>query len=428
MEETSLARYFYRILRSNDTVGETAAIYINAFINTVILLILGFLAFKIMRYIAESIIHGLASKTKTSFDDYLVENKVFVYLSNLAVLFVLYEFIPIVLIDFPSSEIYFEKFFEVIIIFVVIWILKSILMTFRDYLRTFKSFNDKPLESYIQVFMIVVWIVGIIIVFSILTGKPLIKFLTALGAFSAVLLLIFKDTILGFVASIQVTVNDTVRLGDWITMEKYGADGDVYEINLASVKVRNFDNTITTIPTYYLISDSFKNWRGMSISGGRRIKRSILIKANSIKFLSESDIEELKKIELISNYISNKQQEVNAYNLKHEVDKSVQINGRNQTNFGAFRIYIDHYLEQHPDINKDMMMMTRQLAPTAEGIPLELYAFSKDKVWANYERVMAGIFDHLLAAIPYFELECFEYPSGKDLKSLSSTFESSKNT
>ncbi|MBZ9778646.1 mechanosensitive ion channel family protein [Psychroflexus sp. CAK8W] len=428
MEETSLARYFYRILRSNDTVGETAAIYINAFINTVILLILGFLAFKIMRYIAESIIHGLASKTKTSFDDYLVENKVFVYLSNLAVLFVLYEFIPIVLIDFPSSEIYFEKFFEVIIIFVVIWILKSILMTFRDYLRTFESFKDKPLESYIQVFMIVVWIVGIIIVFSILTGKPLIKFLTALGAFSAVLLLIFKDTILGFVASIQVTVNDTVRLGDWITMEKYGADGDVYEINLASVKVRNFDNTITTIPTYYLISDSFKNWRGMSISGGRRIKRSILIKANSIKFLSESDIEELKKIELISNYISNKQQEVNAYNLKHEVDKSVQINGRNQTNFGAFRIYIDHYLEQHPDINKDMMMMTRQLALTAEGIPLELYAFSKDKVWANYERVMAGIFDHLLAAIPYFELECFEYPSGKDLKSLSSTFESSKNT
>ncbi|GAA0759462.1 mechanosensitive ion channel family protein [Psychroflexus lacisalsi] len=428
MEENSLARYFYRILKSNDYVGESAAIYINAFINAVILLILGFLAFKILRYIAESIIHGLASKTKTSFDDYLVKNKVFVYLSNLAVLLVLYEFIPVVLVDFPSSEIYFEKLFEVIIIFVIIWILKSILMTFRDYLRTFNSFKDKPLESYIQVFMIIVWIVGIIIVFSILTGKPLIKFLTALGAFSAVLLLIFKDTILGFVASIQVTVNDTVRLGDWITMEKYGADGDVYEINLASVKVRNFDNTITTIPTYYLISDSFKNWRGMSISGGRRIKRSILIKANSIKFLSEGDIEELKKIKLISNYIHDKQLEVNEYNLKHEVDKSVQINGRNQTNFGAFRIYIDHYLEQHPDINKDMMMMTRQLAPTAEGIPLELYAFSKDKVWTNYERVMAGIFDHLLAAIPYFELECFEYPSGKDLKSLSSTFESSKDT
>lgn len=428
MDKTSLARYFYNLFLSNDYVGETAAIYLNALINIIILSFLSFIAFKLLRYVAKSLLYRLSSKTKTQFDDFLVNNKVFVYISNLIILFILYEFIPIILIDFPDFEIYLEKVFEVVIIFVAIWILRSILMTFKDYLRTFASFKDKPIESYIQVFMIIIWIVGIIIVFSTITGKPLVKFLAALGAFSAVLLLIFKDTILGFVASIQVTVNDTVRLGDWITMEKYGADGDVYEINLASVKVRNFDNTITTIPTYYLISDSFKNWRGMSISGGRRIKRSILIKANSIKFLSESDIEELKKIKLISTYIQNKQQEVNEYNLKHKVDKTVQINGRNQTNFGAFRIYIDHYLDQHPDINKDMMMMTRQLAPTAEGIPLELYAFSKDKIWANYERVMAGIFDHLLAAIPYFELECFEYPSGKDLKSLSSTFEPSKDT
>lgn len=427
MDKTEIAKYFYYFLTSNNYIGETAAVYLNALFNAIVLLILSIVAFKIFRYFAIRVIKSLAKKTKTTFDDFLVKNKVFVFLSNLAVLFCIYELVPLVLIDFPDFEVYFEKLIEVFIIFVVIWVMRSIFMTFKDYLRTFDSFKDKPIESYIQVFMIIIWIVGIIIVFSTVTGKPLFKFLTALGAFSAVLLLIFKDTILGFVASIQVTVNDTVRLGDWITMEKYGADGDVYEINLASVKVRNFDNTITTIPTYYLISDSFKNWRGMSISGGRRIKRSILIKANSIKFLSESDIEGLKKIKLISNYIQNKQQEVNEFNLKHEVDKSVQINGRNQTNFGAFRVYIDHYLDQHPDINKDMMMMTRQLAPTAEGIPLELYAFSKDKVWANYERVMAGIFDHLLAAIPYFELECFEYPSGKDLKSLSSTFEPSKD-
>lgn len=426
MEKTEIARFFYRLLTSNNYVGDTVAVYLNAFINLIVLLILGYIAFKILRYFAERVLHNLAKKTKTDFDDYLVNNKVFVYLSNLIVLFALYEFVPLVLIDFPESEIYLEKLFEVVIILVTIWILRSVLMTFRDFLRTFNSFKDKPIESYIQVFMIVVWIVGIIVIFSAITGKPLIKFLTALGAFSAVLLLIFKDTILGFVASIQVTVNDTVRLGDWITMEKYGADGDVYEINLASVKVRNFDNTITTIPTYYLISDSFKNWRGMSMSGGRRIKRSILIKANSIKFLTESDIEDLKKIKLISNYIQNRQQEINEYNTSHQVDKSVQINGRNQTNFGAFRIYVDYYLEQHPDINKDMMMMTRQLAPTAEGIPLEIYAFSKDKVWANYERVMAGIFDHLLAATAYFNLECFEYPSGKDLKSISMTSESTK--
>ncbi|MBZ9650505.1 mechanosensitive ion channel family protein [Psychroflexus montanilacus] len=427
MDKSSLARFFYNLLRTNDYVGETTAIYLNALINIAVLLILGFIAFKILRYFAESVLHSVSQKTKTHFDDYLVKNKVFVYVSNLVVLFVLYEFIPLALIDFSEFEIYLEKVFEVVIIFVVIWILKSILMTVKDFLRTFNSFKDKPIESYIQVFMIIVWVVGIIIVFSALTGKPLIKFLTALGAFSAVLLLIFKDTILGFVASIQVTVNDTVRLGDWITMEKYGADGDVFEINLASVKVRNFDNTITTIPTYYLISDSFKNWRGMSISGGRRIKRSILIKANSIKFLSEDDIEELKKIKLITNYIQSKQQEVNDYNTSNQVDKSVQINGRNQTNFGAFRVYVDYYLEQHPDINKEMMMMTRQLAPTAEGIPLELYAFSKDKVWANYERVMANIFDHLLAAIPYFDLECFEYPSGKDIKSIAPSLESSKD-
>lgn len=427
MDKSSLARFFYNLLRTNDYVGETTAIYLNALINIAVLLILGFIAFKILRYFAESVLHSVSQKTNTHFDDYLVKNKVFVYVSNLLVLFVLYEFIPLALIDFSEFEIYLEKVFEVVIIFVVIWILKSILMTVKDFLRTFNSFKDKPIESYIQVFMIIVWVVGIIIVFSALTGKPLIKFLTALGAFSAVLLLIFKDTILGFVASIQVTVNDTVRLGDWITMEKYGADGDVFEINLASVKVRNFDNTITTIPTYYLISDSFKNWRGMSISGGRRIKRSILIKANSIKFLSEDDIEELKKIKLISNYIQSKQQEVNDYNTSNQVDKSVQINGRNQTNFGAFRVYVDYYLEQHPDINKEMMMMTRQLAPTAEGIPLELYAFSKDKVWANYERVMANIFDHLLAAIPYFDLECFEYPSGKDIKSIAPSLESSKD-
>lgn len=427
MDKASLARYFYDLLKSTDYVGETTAIYLNAIVNFVILIVLGYVAFKLLRFFAERVLKKLAKKTETQFDDFLVKNKVFVYISNLIILFILYEFIPVVLIDFPDSEVYLEKVFEVLIIFVVIWILKSFLLTVKDYLRIFNSFKDKPIESYIQVFMIIIWIVGIIIVFSAITGQPLFKFLTALGAFSAVLLLIFKDTILGFVASIQVTVNDTVRLGDWITMEKYGADGDVFEINLASVKVRNFDNTITTIPTYYLISDSFKNWRGMSISGGRRIKRSILIKANSIKFLTESDIEELKKIKLISTYIQNKQQEVNEHNLKHKVDKSVQINGRNQTNFGAFRVYIDNYLDQHPDINKDMMMMTRQLAPTAEGIPLELYAFSKDKVWANYERVMAGIFDHLLAAIPYFDLECFEYPSGKDIKSLSSTFELPKD-
>ena len=425
MDKTTVAKYFYDLLKFSGYFSDSAAIYLNAALNFLVIIILSFFIFKILRYTALSILHNLATKTKTSFDDYLIKNRVFVYLSNLAILFVIYELIPLVLIDFTDSEIYFEKFIEILITFVGVWIVRSLLLTFKDYLRTFRSFKDKPIESYIQVFMIVVWILGIVVVFSKLTGKPLVGFLTALGAFSAVLLLIFKDTILGFVASIQVTVNDTVRLGDWITMEKYGADGDVFEINLASVKIRNFDNTITTIPTYYLISDSFKNWRGMSISGGRRIKRSILIKANSIKFLNEDDIENLKKIRLITDYIQNAQQEIDEFNTSHTIDKSLSINGRNQTNFGAFRVYVDRYLEKHPEINKDMMMMTRQLAPTAEGIPLEIYAFSKDKVWQNYERVIAGIFDHLLASVPYFDLECFESPTTKDIQKLSPNFKAS---
>jgi miniconductance mechanosensitive channel len=264
--------------------------------------------------------------------------------------------------------------------------------------------------------MIFAWLIGLVIIFSLLTGQSIIDFLTALGAVSAVILLVFKDTIMGFVASIQVSVNDTVRIGDWITMEKYSADGDVVEINLSSVKVRNFDYTITSIPTYFLISDSFKNWRGMSVSGGRRIKRSLLIKSASVHFVDEDEIESFKKIQRVKDYLSERQQDIQKFNQKSEADKELALNGRNLTNLGVFRRYIDIYLENHPQLNQEMMVMSRQLQPTAQGIPLEIYAFSQDKVWKNYERVMADIFDHLLSAIPYFNLECYEYPSGKDIQ------------
>jgi miniconductance mechanosensitive channel len=223
--------------------------------------------------------------------------------------------------------------------------------------------------------------------------------------------LVFKDTILGFVASIQVSINDMVRIGDWITFEKYGADGDVIEINLSTVKVQNFDKTITTIPTYALISDSFKNWRGMTTSGGRRIKRSIIIKTNSIHYLPKDKVEKLKNIQLISNYLENRQNDIETFNKENNIDKSLLINGRNLTNFGVFRKYLQSYIENHSAINKDMTIMTRQLAPTSQGIPLEIYAFSNDKRWENYEYIMSDIFDHTLAAVPYFDLEIFELPS-----------------
>ena len=268
--------------------------------------------------------------------------------------------------------------------------------------------------------MVFLWLVGLIVSISILSDRPLARFFTTLGAFSAVLLLIFKDAILGFVASIQISVYDTVRLQDWITMEKYGADGNIIEINLTSVIVQNFDNTITSIPTYSLISDSFKNWRAMSNSGGRRIKRAVSIKMSSIKFVSSEDLEKLKGIELISSYVEEKSYEIERFNSENNINKKILINGRNLTNFGIFRKYIDLYLEQHPKINKELTLMTRQLTPTSKGIPLEIYAFSTNKEWVIYERIIADIFDHICASVSYFDLEIFESPTGNDLAQLKS--------
>ncbi|HBI40116.1 MAG TPA: mechanosensitive ion channel protein MscS, partial [Tenacibaculum sp.] len=312
---------------------------------------------------------------------------------------------------------YFEKIVSIAIILFTVWLIRSILLSIKDFLREFSAFKDKPLESYVQIFMVILWMIATIIAFSVLTDKSLYRFLTALGTFSAILLLIFKDTILGFVASIQITINDTVRLNDWITMKKYSADGSVIEINLASVIVKNFDNTVTSIPTYSLISDSFKNWRAMSNSEGRRIKRSVLIKVNSIKFIE--DLSSFNKIELLKPYITNSLKEINRYNREKNIDKSLLINGRNLTNLGLFRKYLDEYLKQHPKINQELLFMTRQLESTPNGIPLEVYAFSKDKTWVNYERITADIFDHIFASIPYFDLEVFELPTGNDLNHLS---------
>ena len=236
-----------------------------------------------------------------------------------------------------------------------------------------------------------------------------------LGAISAIILLIFRDTILGFVASIQVSVNDMVRIGDWITMEKFGADGDVIEINLATVKVRNFDFTTTTIPTYSLISDSFKNWRGMQNADGRRIKRHILIKSKSIRFISDNELNNFKQIQILADYIDKKSIELKKYNTENKIDKTLSLNGRNLTNIGLFRKYITKYLEVHPALNKDMLLVCRQLQPTSEGIPIEVYVFSKDKKWENYEYIISDIFDHIIASVAFFDLEIFELPSDGNL-------------
>lgn len=416
-----LNKFFYRIFKEHFSLSETLSSYLNLFANLIVFGILGYILFKIFRYFGKRTMNKMAAKTSTSFDDMLIKNKTFLNLSRIVILTIVFNFLKDLLVDFPHLFNYAERIVTIAIIFAIVWFIRSILLSIKDFLRTTNAFKDKPLESYVQIFMVMLWLIAAILSFSVLTGKPLIRFLTALGAFSAVLLLIFKDTILGFVSSIQVAVNDTVRIGDWITMEKYGADGDVVEINLTSVIIRNFDNTISSIPTYYLTSDSFKNWRTMNTSGGRRIKRSILIKINSIHFLTDEDIERFKKIELISDYIEESSKEVKKYNEENNVDKSVILNGRNLTNFGSFRIYLDKYIENHPKINQDMLLMSRQLEPTPNGIPLEIYAFSREKNWVDYERVMANIFDHILASVKYFDLEVFQNPSSIDVNNLKET-------
>ncbi|WP_400078826.1 mechanosensitive ion channel family protein [Winogradskyella sp. R77965] len=403
----NLGHFIYDLLIDKG-FSEKTATYLNMFLLLFALLVIAFIVDFITKRVLWRFFSGIAKRTKTNFDDILINNKLPRNIAHIIPLLILIEFIPQVFSDFEYTEDIIEKILKVVAILLTLRIIKSLLNSIKDYLKTLPRYKDKPIDSYIQVFMIFAWLLGIFSIFAIVTGVSFLKFAATLGAASAVILLIFKDTILGFVASIQVSINDMVRIGDWITFEKYGADGDVTEINLATVKVQNWDKTITTIPTYALISDSFKNWRGMTESGGRRIKRSVIIKTSTIKFLTGDDVERLKSIQLVSQYLTNASSIISKHNLENSVDKSVLINGRNLTNFGVFRKYLQTYIDNHSAINKEMTLMVRQLEPTPQGIPMEIYAFSKDQRWQNYEYIMGDIFDHVLASVKYFDLEIYE--------------------
>ena len=362
-----------------------------------IVLIINFIG----RIIILSFFRRIAKSTANAFDDLLIKNKVPRLLSFVPSLFFLFWIIPIYNEDLLII-------LEALTIIIFIVTVKSVLGTVKDYFKLSPSLKHIPIDSYIQVVMLFLWFIGIILILSVLTGREIGTFLASLGALSAIIILVFRDTILGFVSSIQITVNDTVRIGDWITMKGSDADGTVIEVNLSTVKVQNFDNTITTIPTYKLVSDSFINWRGMEESKGRRIKRSLLIKPSSVKFLENDDIEKLKKVDLISDYIKSRVKEINNHNTKNNIDKSMLLNGRNLTNLGLFRVYVEKYLKDHPMTNEDLTLMCRQLEPTSQGIPIQIYTFSKDKEWTKYEGLTSDIFDHLLSSVKYFDLECFE--------------------
>lgn len=378
--------------------------------------ILSYILWFIVKTILIKSIKSFAIKSRNKWDDYLVQFRFFRSLCYLLPVWVIHKFMPFVFIDFPAYAAQQYKVTNVLLLIVLLLIIRSFLNALTAHLKDRPSLRDKPIDSYKQLTKLSVYTIFLIIIISVIIDKSPIYLLSGLGAMTAILILVFKDTILGFVASIQMSANDMVRIGDWITMPKYGADGDVDEINLTTVKVRNFDRTITTIPTYSFISDSFVNWRGMTESDGRRIKRSIFIKMDSVKFCTDEMITKFSKIQRIKSYLDEMKESLNNYNTSNHVDKSLAINGRNLTNIGVFRIYIQKYLEQNQFINHDMPFLIRQLDPTPQGVPLEIYAFSKDKNWKNYEIIVADIFDHIIASVKYFDLEIFENPSGTDFK------------
>jgi miniconductance mechanosensitive channel len=368
----------------------------------------------ISKKIVLRVITHIITNNKFEWDNILLERKVFHRLSHIVPAIIIYYFSS----TFPDYQHLIEKGAITYIIVVGLMVIYSFLNAFNDIYLTFEISKIKPIKGYIQVVQIIVFILGGIIIIANLMGESPFILLSGIGALSAVLLLVFKDSLLGLVAGIQLAANDMVRVGDWIEMPKYEADGDIIDISLNTVKVQNFDKTITTIPSYALISDSFKNWRGMQVSGGRRIKRSIFIDTNSITFCTEEMIEKFKTIQFLSNYITSKEQEIAEYNAKNEINRNNPVNGRALTNIGVFRAYINQYLQHHPGISQEMTLLVRQLAPTEMGVPLEIYAFTNDIRWDVYETIQSDIFDHLFAVATEFGLHIFQNPSGNDFRNM----------
>lgn len=361
-----------------------------------------------------------------SWNDALVNNHFFDRLSWYVPIVILYLAKDILL---PADHAAADIFHRLLLSGFVIVSIRCIIALLRSIDDTYRAAGKPgalPIRGYIDAAKIVTYVFGTIFILAVLTNRSPWGLFSVLGGVTAVTLLVFKDSILGFVASIQLSGTDMVRIGDWIEMPSHGADGDVIDISIHCVRVQNWDKTITTIPTYALVSNPFKNWRGMAESGGRRIKRAINIDMNSIRFITDEELRNLSKIQLLRNYIQQKQKEIEEYNKRHGVDTSVIINGRRQTNIGIFRAYIAAYLRQHPKINTNMTFLIRHLQPAESGLPVEIYVFSSDKVWANYEAIQADIFDHLLAALRIFDLRVFQNPTGNDFRRLGMAAEAAR--
>lgn len=377
-----------------------------------------YILWKIAHTLIFRLVEKMVRKTSTHWDDVLLEQGAFRKLAFIVPAIAISVLAPVILSDYPKWIELVIKITDLFLAVTVIRLLFAIISAVGVLLSRSEKYKDKPVASFTQLAKILVFFIGAVIFAAILIERNPIYLFSALGAVSAVILLIFKDTILGFIASIQLAINDMVRLGDWVSVEKYGADGNVIGINLTTIMVKNWDNTITTVPTYSFVSDSFKNWRGMEESGGRRIRRSIHVKISTIKFCDDEMFERFEKISLVGPYIHEKKEAINQMNESHKIDGTSIVNGRRQTNVGIFRAYLLAYLKQNENINQDMTCMVRQLNPTEKGVPLEIYCFSRIKAWVEYEEIQSDIFDHIFATVPHFDLDIFENPSSSDFQGL----------
>lgn len=392
-----------------------------SYVNLLVLILVTVIGVYVVHFIVWRILRQILiwfGNEKRPFLGYLKNNRFARSLALVAPAGLIKASIPIVFDNYPSFIKPLDALLDIYIVFMIIAIIMSVLNAVGDNLRENTSFGNRPISSYLQVVKIIFYLFGAIIIFSKLTGKDPVAFFSVMGAASAILLLMFKDTIMGFVASIQVTTNDMVRIGDWIEMPKYGADGDVIEMTLTTVKVQNWDKTITTLPTHVLITDSFKNWQGMREFGGRRLKRSIMIKQSTIRYIKDDELDRFKAIQGIRDFITERKLEIDLHNERIGADRRIPVNGRNLTNAGLFRKYATWYIENHPGVHKDKTIMVRQLAPTEHGLPFELYLFTNTVAWVGYESIAGDIFDHLIAAVKYFDLEIFEVPTGTDVSRL----------
>lgn len=398
-------------------VAPSIANELDQYIAFVIVLLVAFAADAICRHILLKAIARLVKNTKATWDDIVFDQQVMVHLSRMVIPVIIYICIPVAFADTTSATLEFLLRICLIIILVsFISFINSLLKAVYTVYSEKEQLRDRPLKGMLQTLQVMVWFVGAIIIVSILINKSPVSLLAGLGASAAILMLVFKDSIMGFVSGVQLSANDMLKVGDWIAMPKYGADGTVVEVTLATVKVRNWDNTITTIPPYLLVSDSFQNWRGMRESGGRRVKRSINIDMTSVKFCTPEMLSKYRKIQLLADYVEKTEHIIKDYNKEHDIDNSILVNGRRQTNLGVFRAYLMAYLKSLPDVNQELTCMVRQLQPTDHGIPMELYFFCSIKDWVPYEGVQADVFDHVLAIIPEFDLQVFQSPSGRDFQ------------